>query len=79
MAQNVILMIGDGFGWEMARAAAIYQQIQNGNTGTTLSDFYTSGKGSGLSFQNLTGYTLETTYGTTIAGTNGVFSGNVNV
>ncbi|MBD2770583.1 alkaline phosphatase [Iningainema sp. BLCCT55] len=68
-------MIGDGMGWEMARAAAIYKQIQEGKTGAnTLSDFYTSGKGSGLSFQNLTGYTLATTYGTTIAGSNGVYS-----
>ncbi len=73
-AKNVILMIGDGMGWEIARAAAIYQQIQAGNTGGSLSDFYTSGDGKGLSFQNLTGYTLATTYGTTIAGTNGVFS-----
>ncbi|NJR37536.1 MAG: alkaline phosphatase [Leptolyngbyaceae cyanobacterium CSU_1_4] len=67
-------MIGDGMGWEMARAAAIYQQIQAGNTGKSLSDFYTSGVGTGLSFQSLTGYALSTTYGTTIAGTNGVFS-----
>ena len=74
MAQNVILMIGDGFGWEMARAAAIYQEIQNGKTGTNLTDYYTSGKGTGLSLQTLTGYTLETTYGTTIAGANGVYS-----
>ncbi|MDX2231971.1 MAG: alkaline phosphatase [Leptolyngbyaceae cyanobacterium bins.349] len=74
MAKNVIIMIGDGMGWEMARTAAIYQQIQSGNTGTSLGDFYTSGKGTGLSFQNLTGYSLVTTYGTTVAGTNGVFS-----
>jgi alkaline phosphatase len=74
MAKNVIIMIGDGMGWEMARAAAIYQQIQTGNTGTSLSDFYTTGKGSGLNFQNLTGYSLVTTYGTTVAGTNGIFS-----
>lgn len=73
-AKNVIIMIGDGMGWEMARAAAIYQQIQAGNTGDSLSDFYTSGQGTGLSFQGLTGYTLATTYGTTIAGANGVFS-----
>jgi alkaline phosphatase len=73
-AKNTILMIGDGMGWEMARAAAIYQQIQAGNTGSSLSDFYTSGVGTGLSFQSLMGYTLATTYGTTIAGTNGVFS-----
>jgi len=74
MAKNVIIMIGDGMGWEMARAAAIYQQIQAGQTGTSLTDFYTSGVGTGLSFQNLTGYTLATTYGTTIAGSNGVFN-----
>ncbi|ARV59491.1 alkaline phosphatase [Nostocales cyanobacterium HT-58-2] len=67
-------MIGDGMGWEMARAAAIYKQIQEGKTGATLSDFYTSGEGTGLSYQNLTGYTLATTYGTTIADSNGVFS-----
>lgn len=61
---NVIIMIGDGMGWEMARAAAIKK-------GTPL---YTSGKGSGLSFQNLAGYTYATTYGTTIAGGDGVFN-----
>lgn len=55
---NVILMIGDGMGWEMARAAAIAK-------GTPL---YKSGKGRGLSFQNLAGYAQMTTYGTTIAG-----------
>jgi alkaline phosphatase len=63
---NVILMIGDGMGWEMARSAAIAK-------GTPL---YTSGKGSGLSFQTLSGYALATTYGTTVAGTNGAFSTN---
>ena len=56
---NVILMIGDGMGWEMARAAAVAK-------GTPL---YKSGKGKGLSFQNLAGYAQMTTYGTTIAGT----------
>ncbi|MBE9209238.1 alkaline phosphatase [Nostoc sp. LEGE 06077] len=56
---NVIIMIGDGMGWNMARAAAIAKGAP----------FYTSGKGSGLSFQNLTGYGLVTTYGTTIQGT----------
>ncbi|WP_353932953.1 alkaline phosphatase [Okeanomitos corallinicola TIOX110] len=74
MAKNTIIMIGDGLGWEMARAAAIYKQIQAGNTGTTLADFYTEGKGLGLNFQTLTGYTYATTYGTTIAGTNGTFN-----
>lgn len=61
---NVIIMIGDGMGWEMARAAAVKK-------GAPL---YTSGKGKGLSFQNLTGYTYATTYGTTVAGSDGVFS-----
>lgn len=55
---NVIIMIGDGMGWNMARAAALAKGAP----------FYTSGKGSGLSFQNLTGYGLVTTYGTTIQG-----------
>ncbi|BDI15498.1 hypothetical protein ANSO36C_13000 [Nostoc cf. commune SO-36] len=74
MAKNVILMIGDGMGWQMARAASIYKEIQNGKTGANLSDFYTQGKGQGLNFQTLQGYGLATTYGTTIAGSNGVFS-----
>lgn len=60
--KNVIIMIGDGMGWEMARAAAIARGAN-----------YTSGKGSGLSFQNLEGYGLVTTYGTTISPGNGVF------
>ena len=55
---NVILMIGDGMGWNMARAAA----IAKGGA------FYTAGKGSGLSMQTLRGYGLVTTYGTTIQG-----------
>lgn len=59
---NVILMIGDGMGWEMARAAA----IARGGA------FYTAGKGSGLSMQTLTGYGLVTTYGTTIQGSTAV-------
>ncbi|WP_269086277.1 hypothetical protein [Trichormus sp. NMC-1] len=41
MAKNTIIMIGDGMGWEMARAAAIAKEIEAGNTGTTLADFYT--------------------------------------
>lgn len=56
---NVIIMIGDGMGWNMARAGAIAKGAP----------FYTSGKGSGLSFQNLSGYALVTTYGTTVQGT----------
>ena len=64
MAQNVIIMIGDGMGWEMARAAA----VANG------APFYSSGKGEGLNFQTLSNYALATTYGTTIARPNGTFS-----
>jgi alkaline phosphatase len=64
MAQNVIIMIGDGMGWEMARAAA----VANG------APFYSSGKGEGLNFQTLSNYALATTYGTTIAKPNGTFS-----
>ncbi|MBD3884946.1 alkaline phosphatase [Phormidium tenue FACHB-886] len=74
MTKNVILMIGDGMGWEMARAAAVYQQVQQGNTGSTLGDFYTSGYGNTLNFQNLANKTLATTYGTTIADQRGTFS-----
>jgi alkaline phosphatase len=59
MAKNTIIMIGDGMGWEMTRAAAIYKQIQEGKTGASLSDFYTAGKGTGLNMQTLTGYTIE--------------------
>ncbi len=55
---NVIIMIGDGMGWNMARAGA----VAKGGA------FYTAGKGSGLSMQTLTGYGLVTTYGTTIQG-----------
>ncbi len=58
----------------MARAAAIQKQINAGNTGNSLSDFYTSGKGSGLAFQTLDNYALSTTYGPTIAKANGTFS-----
>jgi alkaline phosphatase len=61
--KNVILMIGDGMGWEMARAAAVAKGYN-----------YTSGKGQGLSFQTLDNYALATTYGTTVAPGNGVFS-----
>ena len=67
-------MIGDGMGWEMARTGAIAKQIAAGAPGNTLQNFYTEGKGTGLSFQNLTGYGLVTTYGTTIAGSDGRFS-----
>jgi alkaline phosphatase len=63
---NVILMIGDGMGWEMTRAAAVAK-------GAPL---YKAGKGSGLFMQELKGYTYATTYGTTIPGSTGVYSTN---
>jgi alkaline phosphatase len=63
---NVILMIGDGMGWEMARAAATAKNPS--------AAMYTSAKGQGLSFQNLTGYTLATTYGTTTKGSGTTFN-----
>lgn len=74
MAKNVILMVGDALGWNAARAAAIAKQIEAGNTGDQLSDFYTEGKGEGLNFQTLENYTLATNYGTTIANQQGVYS-----
>lgn len=74
MVKNTIIMIGDGMGWEMARAAAIAQEVAEGNQGNNLSDFYTEGKGEGLSFQELEGYNIATTYGTTIADQEGRFS-----
>lgn len=74
--KNVIVMIGDGMGWEMTRAAAIQRQINQGATGNSLSDFYTSGQGTGLSWQTLANFGLVTTYGTTIAAANGTFSTN---
>ncbi len=58
---NVILMIGDGMGWNMARAAAVADGAP----------YYKAGKGRGLNFQKLKGYTYATTYGTTIAGSTG--------
>ena len=78
MAKNVIIMIGDGMGWEMARAAAIQEQINEGVTGNTLSDFYTEGTGTGLSFQELDGYAIATTSGTYIDGSksNSALKGN---
>ena len=74
--RNTILMIGDGMGWEITRAAAIQSAINQGKSGQTLKDFYTQGRGSGLNMQTLKGYALSTTYGTTISGTNGKYSGN---
>lgn len=78
MAKNVIIMIGDGMGWDIARAAAIQQQIDEGATGNTLSDFYTEGTGTGLSFQELNGYGIATTSGTYIDGSksNSALKGN---
>jgi alkaline phosphatase len=73
---NTILMIGDGMGWDITRAAAIQSAIEKGKSGKTLKDFYVQGKGSGLNMQTLQGYALSTTYGTTIAGTDGKYSSN---
>ncbi|MEO0926109.1 MAG: alkaline phosphatase [Cyanobacteria bacterium J06643_13] len=67
-AKNVIIMVGDGMGWEIARAAAIQEAINEGAEGDTLADFYTEGTGTGLSFQNLSGYGIATTGGTYIDG-----------
>ena len=67
-AKNVIIMVGDGMGWDIARAAAIQQAIDEGAEGDTLADFYTEGTGTGLSFQNLDGYAIATTGGTYIDG-----------
>jgi alkaline phosphatase len=74
--RNTILMIGDGMGWEITRAAAIQNAIDRGNTGKSLKDFYTQGRGSGLNMQRLNGYALATTYGTIIADSTGKYSGN---
>lgn len=68
MAKNVIVFVGDGMGWEMARAAAIAKQIDEGHPGTTLEDFYTEGEGEGLSFQELENYTIATTYSAIVDG-----------
>ncbi len=78
MAKNVIIMIGDGMGWEVTRAAAIQKQINEGATGDTLSDFYTEGTGSGLAFQELSGYEIATTSATYIDGNknNSALNGN---
>jgi alkaline phosphatase len=74
--RNTILMIGDGMGWELTRAAAIQKSIDRGKAGKTLADFYTQGRGNGLNMQKLQGFALSTTYGTIIAGNDGKFSGN---
>lgn len=63
---NIILMIGDGMGWEMARAGAI----------ASGASMYQEGKGEGLNFQKLEGYTLASTYGTIIPGKDGKPSTN---
>lgn len=80
--KNVMLVVGDGMGWEMIRAGAIAKQVidelegmgcdtkvgcpdmdaaMSAFEGRTLDHYYTEGKGSGLSFQELAGYTLVTT------------------
>ena len=67
-SKNVILMIGDGMGWEMVRMAAIYNLVMEGHQGNLLSDFYTEGKGSGLAMQELSGFQSVTTYSTIVDG-----------
>ncbi len=74
--RNTILMIGDGMGWEMARAAAIKAEIDRGKSGKTLKDFYIQGRGAGLNMQTLKVYALGTTYGTTVADNSGKYSSN---
>jgi alkaline phosphatase len=76
MPRNTILMIGDGMGWEMTRAAAIQQRINRGQTGRTLADFYSQGQGSGLNMQTLQNFALSTTYGTIIVDDKGKYSAN---
>jgi alkaline phosphatase len=73
---NTILMIGDGMGWEMTRSAALKKLVERGKSGKVLNDFYTQGRGYGLNMQKLKGYALSTTYGTTIADSNGKYSSN---
>jgi alkaline phosphatase len=100
MAKNVILMIGDGMGWEMSRAGAIQKQIEQEIAqiraenpritnkqiaarfdGRTLDDYYLAGKGTGTSYQNLTGFTLATTSNTYIDGnkSNSALQNNPNL
>jgi len=85
--KNVILVIGDGMGWEMNRAGAIARRVleeleglgcdtktgcpdndaaKAAFQGRTLDDYYTEGKGSGLSYQELEGFALVTTTTTVI-------------
>ncbi len=78
LRSNTIIMIGDGMGWELTRAAAIASLIKNGKKGTTLQDFYTKEKGFGLNMQKLKGYALATTYGTTVLGADGLYSNNLS-
>lgn len=49
------------------------KKLQREIRGNTLEDFYSEGKGEGLSFQELENYNLATTYGTVIADEEGVF------
>jgi alkaline phosphatase len=76
--RNTIIMIGDGLGWELTRATAIANLIKKGRQGNSLTDFYTQGKGFGLNMQKLKGYALATTYGTTVAGADGIYSNNLS-
>ncbi|MFP4132880.1 MAG: alkaline phosphatase [Halothece sp.] len=78
MAKNIITIVPDGMGWEMARAGAIAKLIDEGHEGDTLDDFFTEGKGEGSSFMDLEGFTWATTYPMTVEGdkNNSAFEGN---
>ncbi len=78
MAMNVIIVVPDGMGWEMARAGAIAKMIDAGHEGNTLDDFFVEGKGQGHSFMELEGFTWATTYPMTVDGSkaNSAFEGN---
>lgn len=71
MAKNIITIVPDGMGWEMARAGAIARLIDEGHEGETLDDFFTEGKGEGSSFMELEGFTWATTYPMTVDGDKG--------
>eukprot|EP01024_Parvocaulis_polyphysoides_P066450 TRINITY_DN780_c0_g1_i2.p1 TRINITY_DN780_c0_g1~~TRINITY_DN780_c0_g1_i2.p1 ORF type:complete len:451 (-),score=99.63 TRINITY_DN780_c0_g1_i2:82-1434(-) len=76
--KNIIILVGDGNGWEMTRAAAIDKLLKAGAIGTTLADFYTEGKGEGLAFQTIQNMAITATANTYIDGNkrNSALQGN---
>jgi alkaline phosphatase len=89
--KNVMLVVGDGMGWEMVRAGAIAKAVieelegmgcdtktgcasmaaaKSAFAGRALADYYTEGKGHGLSFQELDGFGLVTTSTVVLQGPN---------